>query len=69
METWKALLGLTVVLVAVTAVAELTDTSLSSPGGVLLLVGALFFIILLYATTRYGYRIGREVGETMSEEE
>jgi mannose/fructose/N-acetylgalactosamine-specific phosphotransferase system component IID len=69
METWKVLLGLTVVFVVFTVLAEVTNTSLSSAEGALVFVGALFFSVLFYFTTRFGYRIGQRATEDMSDEE
>jgi len=62
------MLGLALVFVVFTIIAEVTNTSLSSTGGVLVFVGALFFSVLFYFTTRFGYRIGQRATEEASEE-
>jgi hypothetical protein len=69
METWQLLLGVAGVLVVFTAVAEVTNTSLSSPDGVLTLVGVLFFGALFFLMTRWGYRLGRKLEEDGGDEE
>lgn len=69
METWKLLIGLTGLLVVFTAVGEITNTSLSSPDGVLTLVGIIIFAVLFFVMSRFGYRIGQNYQEDVSDED
>ncbi len=69
METWKALLGLAGILVVFGVFASITDVELSSPAGIGLFLGAIIASILFYVISRYGYRLGKNIGENMQDEE
>jgi mannose/fructose/N-acetylgalactosamine-specific phosphotransferase system component IID len=69
METWKLLFGFTVVLVMYAVVAEVINTSLSSLGGVLLFLAVVVFCVLFFLMSRFGYRMGQNLGEDMREGE
>lgn len=69
METWKLLLGLAGVLIAFSILATAANVSLSSPWVIGLFVLAIVVSVLFYVVSRYGYQLGRQIGESMKEDE
>lgn len=69
MDTWKAMLAATAVLVLFGVVVSVADLSIDGPSALAVLAVIAVFSVVFYVVSKRGYRFGRRLGESMRDDE
>jgi hypothetical protein len=69
METWKAMVAASVVLFVYAVVVSVANIPLSGPSAIAVLAVAAIASGVLYVTSKWGFRTGKQIGEGMGDED